>query len=916
MADSYNSKYTGSQVDDAVARTQTSVASVGAITNDAVVVGNTANGENRGLKVATLTDNTTTMTRSDLNIAIDRATNYSTKGVSTDAQELTSNKIAVGDGSHKVTVSNVAIGDVSTAISQSGAYNTKGVSVHDAENSLPSGNIIVGNGTHEVKDSEVALSTVSTAVERATDYNSYGVSLESEDTTKLTDAKLVIGKGGQKVATSGITAANVVTSANEIGTGKLVAGNADNKTIAATAIESTDVTKTIDSTLTAGVGFVAARQGTIRLDAVPNFDYASPNLKIYRGGSSSISGAPILYYGRNIVDIANFHPAPNIYNWVDGGMTFTATTFADESAIPTSSTRYIYPTAVGAFGIESTISAPGSTKKTIAGIYNHSYLIMVRTANLGEHVTVNTVSLYDGTTSLTSAALTSSQVSEGGVTYNDYYAILKPTWTYSQASHNNKTVHFAITASNSNAEAAEGLTVIGACVIDLTEQCDEHLSLANAYARYDDLIVGNGTIYLESDKLIYMPHYIDSANPGPEYYYAPSSRYYYGRVPSDRVLYVQQYTSAATNSSTTVGSTGYKYIGTASVVYNGGNGKKLSINQATGLNIETCRIVFASTTAGSRPSEIPLPTYANAPLLQMISSQESSASEATLRAKYWGNTTTSGSLYVNYIHPINLINGNSLDSDNYAHSANTGTFGTTEVITLEGGLAQYATGYAQNIIGGKGIIALQPTSAFSSVFATSIENPENNKARMVYSVNSVNSAIQGLSNQVQDIEELSLISTLPTAVGTYKYEVTSEGTPGTWTKEEETVIIVTAWDPTFQYDMANRAHKLALRYDKTHQLLYVSCYVAYAGTKQSGNSNKHIYTIENSEIKSKLNALALMNISSIIIRGGGNGFGSSSLRIILNAYGSATDKVGDIQLDLDGGGNGIGICGVIDLKAH
>lgn len=55
--------------------------------------------------------------------------------------------------------------------------------------------------------------------------------------------------------------------------------------------------------------------------------------------------------------------------------------------------------------------------------------------------------------------------------------------------------------------------------------------------------------------------------------------------------------------------------------------------------------------------------------------------------------------------------------------------------------------------------------------------------RISYKNNSVNQSILEVDKKVNDINDNSLFSTLPSAVGIYKYEVTQDGCPGQWTKE-------------------------------------------------------------------------------------------------------------------------------------
>lgn len=93
-------------------------------------------------------------------------------------------------------------------------------------------------------------------------------------------------------------------------------------------------------------------------------------------------------------------------------------------------------------------------------------------------------------------------------------------------------------------------------------------------------------------------------------------------------------------------------------------------------------------------------------------------------------------------------------------------------------LSSITTGFSEET----SVIVFETTS-YDVNFDMGLVSSDISHTRIAYRNESVNQAILRVDEKVNSVKNNSLLSTLPSAVGVYKYEVTQEGIAGKWTKE-------------------------------------------------------------------------------------------------------------------------------------
>ncbi|MBQ0141325.1 MAG: hypothetical protein KBT06_00755, partial [Prevotellaceae bacterium] len=295
-------------------------------------------------------------------------------------------------------------------------------------------------------------------------------------------------------------------------------------------------------------------------------------------------------------------------------------------------------------------------------------------------------------------------------------------------------------------------------VIDVTEAGDDAFSLntttaiiteANVYARYkpslDTLAAGTA---VTSGKAL--GPYGNSKRQYIRAYY----RQLYAKVPAGYRLYIREY-KGVTSTGVPSG-----YIKTICVNATSATNTAIVLDQAVTLNA-ACLEFLVSTTSNTVITNLTGLQYM---LMYYVTGKE--------------NTD-----FVPYQLPINIKTGGNMP---YTEAFNN----TTCVLYGSGsGEAEYEVSISSSsdyITGSISFIA--ENSSYLPVFAENVTDTSDSKTYLQYFVDSVNDAIVALQNQVAKLGQSSVLTTLPTAKGTYKYEVSTEGVPGTWTKEEETVV--------------------------------------------------------------------------------------------------------------------------------
>lgn len=542
--------------------------------------------------------------------------------------------------------------------------------------------------------------------------------------------------------------------------------------------------------------------GYIMMSDLPGLDVMKSSIKVFSNGSGS--GAPILYFGRNFCDIANIKSLRVITNILGQRNTELAMLSGAAYYTPKSGDSET------GYAADTTLSNALSSAKRFEVRLNHQYLVVAR-FNVGAETSLapSNFALYDGSTSIASAAPTAGTATSNTV---DFYAVLTPTWSYSSNANDAKTnTALIIQDGNGTAVTTEELSEV--MILDLTEICDDSYvkTAADAYAKY---AVNNYTPDGQSSPLFDLlvagtaATYYGSKFHGPAYagatqgYFIPYSRNWYITVPIGVAMYIQQFKYYNSSLNRPV-----QYLRTQKFVgADGQGGTKISVSVGgvstyiyafkvtldQEITLGQQNLIFFYGTAGdtTKPSIITSgnENEGNAPLFQYLPTEDQGLSTNQLHSQF---------PWVVRKKAINLSNGQYLannsvyDSDGYT----TWSWNQSKTYNLKEMLNNLGiddTEIGKEGVYGIGSISFQSTSGafYWSVSRDNpirIDSPTNPGTNVSYSIDSVNSAILSLDQKISNINNSSLLSTLPTAVGTYKYQVTSEGTPGTWAKEEETV---------------------------------------------------------------------------------------------------------------------------------
>ena len=627
-----------------------------------------------------------------------------------------------------------------------------------------------------------------------------------------TQPKLTAGNNITIDSSNVISASSDVSFAGDQAAGHIVATGEAAKTIVDTGVD-------VDSIKRLSMGIT--KDGYVRFEDIPGLKVGDKITVHVVGTNSNCHIKAVAYPGKNICNIAAVNHENMVSNLLGARDTL--------QALSAGAYYYAPANATSGFVAATSLSGVSSSAKKITIQAEHKYLLMAdftciaRTDDQQKAFAPSLFGIYDNTSGISGTA-TPTADSANTDTAKKFYAFVKPTWSVTQNADTKimnsdlKTTGLCIiqdgnstgaigytytqdtdvtdAASYASEVEAKGMLFIydeatslykkstaydasatyyyrtadgtadqlnSFVVIDITDAADDAYSLntttliiteANTYARYKAsyATLAAGTD-VTSGKAI--GPWGNSTMQRIRMYY----RQLYAKVPAHRRLYIRCYkgvTSAGVPSG---------YIKTLCVNNTGNSvlGSALTLDQAVTLNAACIEYLYS--------------TDANA----VVSTP---SSDQTMLMYY--STRSENTDYVAYQLPTNVKTGESMPYGE-AFSATTcvlygsGT-GEAEYTVTVSGASDYITG---------SLSFIAENSSYLPVYAENVTDSGNDKTHISFFVDSVNDAIVALRNQVAKINANSLLTTLPTAKGTYKYEVATEGVPGTWSKEEETVIDLT-----------------------------------------------------------------------------------------------------------------------------
>ena len=701
----------------------------------------------------------------------------SDRGITTKdtATTLTENAVVVGDsGGRNIKSSSITATELTDAITRAGTFNTSGVT---AANTLTSDKVVVGSGNRGVEVSGVSKTELANTVTYGSNFNTYG-----------------LANGPKKV-----------DNTQDLVTGNLVAYGGNNNIVDGGVPASTISTMTIGVPQTGSTG-----TGHLMLNEIPgikNNSKISITAAMQSAGDINKFGTAVLYYGRNFYDVAHVKHVENVINEV--GQRNVSYSIAQDS------TNLLYVAAadsVVSHGFTSFAAASSYTNNvyTFNIKHNHEYLIVTKWSLAARDPEVATQlpfapassGLYSGTTSLgnstvtltdtTGAVITSSTETiayTGGTVYT--YAFVRPSFTYSGTA-DTKSAWVYI----QDATAISGDVLSGMFIIDVTAAGDDAfnitsssssslvLTLAQVYAKYlpsySTFVAGSGV-----QRTKYSGPFYAAAD-----YFRPYYRNWFVRVPSGLRIFIKEYkTSNGTSPS--------GYIKTISV----GAGQNLAI--ALDQQVELGEACLEFMVGKSDDSELPATGTGSG---QLAPDDESATENCAplmqyVPVEFIGKTIdSSGPLFtwVRHYPAINMANGQEMTYNGISSAdwdGGNGGWSKTSYETKTFDLSTVTAGATDSIA--IGTISFQTYPYNTAKFNMRSLTTSIDRTRISYAIDSVNGAILQVDQKVNSINNNSLFSTLPTAVGTYKYEITTEGKPGSWSKEKETVVsLSTIFDET------------------------------------------------------------------------------------------------------------------------
>lgn len=691
----------------------------------------------------------------------------SDRGITTkdSATTLTENTVVLGDsGGRNIKSSTVSASDLSDAISRAGTFNSTGVT---AANTLTSDKVVVGSGSRGVEVTTVSKTDLANSVTYSGNFNTYGLAngpKKDDNTQDLVSGNLVAYGGSNKIVDGGVSASTIST-----------------------------MTVGVPQTGSTGTGY-------LMLNEIPGIKINSKisiTAAMASAGSSSKFGTAVLYYGRNFYDVAHIKHAENVINEV--GQRNVSYTIAQDS------NNLLYVAAadsVVSHGFTSFAAASSYTNNVynFNVKHNHQYLIVTKWVLTARDPEVETelpfapanIGFYSGTQSLGSSTVTLTDTTgaavasttetiayTGGTVYA--YAFVRPSFTYSGTS-DTKSAWVYI----QDATAITGDSLAGMFVIDITAPGDDAYnitsssssslvtSLANVYAKYlpsyTTFVAGSGV-----QRTKYCGPYYSAMD-----YFRPYYRNWYVKVPFGLRIFIKEY-------KTSNGSVPCGYIKTISV--DPGTNLAIALDQQVELG-EACLEFMVGK---SDDSELPATGTASGQLAPDDESATSSCAPLMqyVPAEFIGKTIdSSGPLFtwVRHYPAINMANGQEMATNGISAAdwdSGNGGWSSTSYVTKTFDLSTITAGGTDSVA--IGTISFQTYPYNTAKFSMRSLTTEIDRTRISYAIDSVNGAILQVDQKVNNINNNSLFSTLPTAVGTYKYEITTEGKPGSWSKEEETV---------------------------------------------------------------------------------------------------------------------------------
>ena len=692
------------------------------------------------------------------------------RGITTkdSATTLTENNVVLGDsGGRNIKSSSVSASDLSDAISRASTFNSTGVTAADT---LTSDKLIVGSGSRGVEASTIAKTDVANSVTYAGNFNTYGLAngpKKDDNTQDLVTGNLVSYGGNNKIVDGGVPASTIST-----------------------------MTVGVPQSGSTGTGYLMLNEiPGIKLDSKISITAAMQS-----NGSASKFGTAVLYYGRNFYDVAHVKRAENVNNEV--GQRNVSYTIAQDS------TNLLYVAAadsVVSHGFTSFAAASSYTNNvyTVNVKHGHQYLIVTRWVLGARDPEVVTelpfapanIGFYSGTTSLgsssvsltdttgTAVASTTETIAYTGGTVQAY-AFVRPTFSYTGTSDTKSAWVYIQDATAITGDSLAGMFVIdvtapGDDAYDVTTSSSSSLvtSLVNVYKKYlpsySTFVAGSGV-----QRTKYCGPYYTAMD-----YFRPYYRNWYIIVPSGLRVFIKEY-------KTSNGSVPCGYIKTISV----GAGKNIPI--ALDQQVELGQACLEFMVGKADDSDLPTTGTGSG---QLAPDDESATANCAplmqyIPADFIGKTIdSSGPLFtwVRHYAAINMANGQPMTTNSISaadYDRGNGGWASTSYQTKVFDLSTVTAGGTDSIA--IGIISFQTYLYDTAKFNMRSLTTETDRTRIAYAIDSVNGAILQVDQKVNTINNNSLFSTLPTAVGTYKYEITIEGSPGTWSKEEETVFII------------------------------------------------------------------------------------------------------------------------------
>ena len=528
---------------------------------------------------------------------------------------------------------------------------------------------------------------------------------------------------------------------------------------------------------------------------------------------SGANGAPILYFGRNFCDITHITYQDDILNMLNVCATqLGPTESADE--------RYFYPNNEGSFSSAATRSAIKTANNfrpisdgTNTVKHNHQYLFVMEVAvaaeRTGDAFAIASVNITDSSNSTVLGTATPQKFGET----NYYYAFITPTWSWSASADSKAAWLDFVIAGNA---ITSGDLLKGAFLVDLSQYADDlttgrnttqQTALLTRYTGNYTTLAQGTTPYVKSTKL-HGQYYGSTLTK-----FFPYQRKWFVRCPAGYCIYIRQYTTTSNGkaSGTAVGYIKTQMIGGSSAV-----NKSFMLDNSVTLGLPVIDFYYGTASDDSAPAAVTASTNNStyAPHVQYVPTEYWSLSDSQLASKYpWVIRRPGICLYSSLISGID--NGNSgtypnamfygplWDSNGFDNTATNcqiwaangsmPSSGSTVKVTLRKILQDLFSMTDQQIntedAVGASSIALQytgDTNPWNVVTDVTILTG----AKFNYTLDStggVGSSLVSLQGSINNLEANPVISTLPTAEGTYKYEVPSGGGLGTWTKEEETV---------------------------------------------------------------------------------------------------------------------------------